>query len=491
MAEILVLYLSDDHRAAERLVGLLRARWTVWWAPDLAHGDWEEAVRAEIPRCTLVLPVLSDVARGDRKAIIKDEMRLARTQGKPILPFLLGPAEMPMGFGDLNRTVAYGWNGDAADTRFQELVSKVATVLEERNNPGLRRPITLKIGEKVLRLPSFIFSVSSFETRLAPQDGLSLLRGLVPGAALVSAYDAARYGGTSARSRFNREFRRLRDTSSVVVLDSGNYEASRKHDYYSVKRNPAGWRRMHYRDVVRRCVPDIAFHFDAVDSRGSAKAVARQIIRNFVSDERALRGTAVTLCPIVHVPVSQRMRPSVAAATIVREVAAELNPSIIAIPERELGEGLRQRFATVKRIREALDSLGRYYPLHLLGTGNPLSMAAFAVAGADLFDGLEWCRTVADYRTGALYHFQQFDMVGEACLGRIRDERIRTIARNPDVPYTTRALAYNVDFFEDWARTMRDLVHSAQQEALLRMIPDIGPALYEQFSKQEAAVRES
>jgi len=476
-----VLYLSDDRIIVERLVKLLRERWSVWWDQDIVHGDWGAMLREELPQCDCVVPVLSDTVKGERKAILKDEMRLAMLHSKPIIPFIIGAAEVPIGFGDLNHTEAFGWRGDPKQPGYQQLVSKIATVVDGSSGSDLRRPNEASIGGKPIRMPSFIFSVSSFETRLQPIDGLSLLAGLQPGAALVSAYDVWKCDGVKQRRTFDRGFRRLCESSTVVVLDSGNYEASRKLDYYSAKSNPSGWRREHYLDTVTRCAPDLAFHFDKVDPNGRATVVAKQIITDYTSDERALRGTGIALCPIVHVPASERASQSRAAAAIVREVAEALDPPLIAIPERELGEGLRQRFATTKMIRNALNTLGRYYPLHLLGTGNPLSMAALAVAGADLFDGLEWCRTVADYRNGFLFHFQQFDIVGEACLGHVRDEQIRAIASNRDVPYATRALAYNIDFFEDWARTMRDLIHSGQQESLLKVIPDAGLALYEQL----------
>ncbi|WP_182212931.1 hypothetical protein [Stenotrophomonas acidaminiphila] len=60
-------------------------------------------------------------------------------------------------------------------------------------------------------------------------------------------------------------------------------------------------------------------------------------------------------------------------------------------------------------LRKALDDNGRYVGLHLLGTGNPISIALYAWAGADSFDGLEWCQTVVDHDTGLLFHLSQSD----------------------------------------------------------------------------------
>lgn len=43
---------------------------------------------------------------------------------------------------------------------------------------------------------------------------------------------------------------------------------------------------------------------------------------------------------------------------------------MIAVPERELGDGIVARARAVHEIRRSLDSLGFYQPLHLLGCGN-------------------------------------------------------------------------------------------------------------------------
>lgn len=76
MADICIAYLSEDEPHVEQLVTLLRQHWDVWWAGDIVHGDWEEQVRTEIPKSSAFVPVLSKHAKGERKVIIKDEMRI-------------------------------------------------------------------------------------------------------------------------------------------------------------------------------------------------------------------------------------------------------------------------------------------------------------------------------------------------------------------------------------------------------------------------------
>lgn len=483
MAEICVVYLSEDAAVVENLVRLLRKKWKVWWASDIAHGDWEKTVRAEISNCLALVPVFSQHATGERTAILKDEMFLAKRQKKPIFPFLIQKTDLPLGFDGLDKTAAYGWHGEEDNRGYKQLKRKLASTIGRGlgESAGSMRMQTLTIRGKTLRLPAFAFSLSSHETQVTPSEGVTLLRELGPAAVLVSAYDAWKNKGDSARLR--SRVKPFRKSDTVLFLDSGNYEAYRKDDRYFPKNNPSGFGKKHFQEMAGELSPDLAFTFDIIDPRGEPKQIAARITKKFREDDRALQERDFPLCPIVHLPAKNGKPLTSCAASIVSKVAAELEPIMLAIPERELGDGLLERARTVRDIRKALDALGKYYPLHLLGTGNPISMIALAAAGADAFDGLEWCRTVADYSTGYLFHFQQFECFSQVCLGRIRDERTRYMIGQPGASYAIRALSYNVDFFEDWIRTMQSMIHSGQVETLLNsMVPNIGPTLFKELS---------
>ena len=481
MADICVIYGSEDEDIVGRLVGLLRQQWDVWWGEDIPHGDWEDAARNEIAAAKAVLAVLSPHINGKRN--FRGELEHACELRKPIFPFLIGAAEIPLAIKQLSRTDAIGWAGDGQQKGFRRLHAKLEKVL----GTGLpveatvARPREMTIKGKRLGLPAFVFSLSSHETQVSPVEGATLLRLLEPGAALVSAYDSWKYYSRS--KKFESSIKAMCQSDAVLFLDSGNYEADRKDDRYARLRNPRGWHVNGFRETAARLSPDIAFSFDSINPKGKPDRVVSAIIKNFRSDDRALTQRDFLLCPIIHLPRTETISPAESAPYIVSRVALQLDPPMLAIPERELGDGLRERAKSVRDIRKALNALGKYYPLHLLGTGNPLSMIALAAAGADSFDGLEWCRTVADYRSGCLFHFQQFDCFEQTCLHRVQNQSIRRLIENPKTPYTMKTLAYNVDFFTDWTRTMRDMIHSHQIESLLKNIPDIGVTIFKDLSQ--------
>ncbi len=474
MADICVIYASEDEDVVGKLITLLRRHWVVWWGNDIPHGPWDESARAEIERARCVLPILSRHTNGKRN--FRGELELACRLEKPLFPLRIGSGDIPLSIEHFSRTEAIGWGGEETHPGFQQLLSKLSKVL----GAGAR-PKVLKVREKLLQLPAFVFSVSSHETQVMPQEGTTLLRLLEPGAVLISAYDAWKYYRRDKSFRTNCEA--LRRSDAILFLDSGNYEAYRKNDRYSPKRNPRGWDNRHFQTTAARISPDLAFSFDTVAPRGEPDRIATRIVASFRDDERALGQRYFPLCPIVHLPPEFKGTLSDCAARIVSMVASELDPILLAIPERELGDGLIERVKAVRHLRRALDSLGKYYPLHLLGTGNPLSMIALAAAGADSFDGLEWCRTVADYATGLLFHFQQFECFSQAYLPRIQDQRVRLLIENTAATYGAKVLGYNVDFLKDWTRTMQNMIHSGQVETLLKAVPNIGPTLFKEISE--------
>lgn len=301
MAEICVIYLSEDEAIVGQLVTLLKKHWDVWWAHDIAHGDWEEAVRSEIDKSTAIVAVLSQHAKGKCKMIIKDEMRYAEKTGKKIFPLLIGPADVPFGFGDLNHTEAHGWSGEESDSGFQQLKSKItATIGGGRSSQnGLVRPKELIVRGKTLRLPAFVFSLSSHETQVTPTEGAPLLHYLESGATLISAYDAWK---GKRDSNLNSSIKKLQSSTDVLFLDSGNYEANRKNDLYAKEKRPNGWKKEYYWKTTARLSPDIAFTFDTVNPKGKPEQIAARIAANFRADDRALPKRDYILCPIIHLP---------------------------------------------------------------------------------------------------------------------------------------------------------------------------------------------
>jgi hypothetical protein len=224
------------------------------------------------------------------------------------------------------------------------------------------------------------------------------------------------------------------------LLDSGNYEGFWK--------GALTWTPACFHEVARESEYHLCFCHDNQEPPGTADDIAEDVVSSLLRDQKHAHGPVV---PIIHGPTE--LLPTAA-----KIVAEQVFPIMLAVPERALGDGIIARIRTVKRLREALDSLGIYCPLHLLGTGNPLSIVAYAMAGADSFDGLEWCQTVVDHETGKLFHFQQWDLF----------KNQTDWGENSMLPYIQSALMHNLEFYRTFMAQLRESLTEDIGEAFLR-----------------------
>jgi queuine/archaeosine tRNA-ribosyltransferase len=276
--------------------------------------------------------------------------------------------------------------------------------------------------------PCFFASVSSVKTNVDPVDAVELLRTVGASHFLVSAFDVSR-AGAEERQRIVDSVTEARRRGARVLLDSGNYERYWHRD--------ETWTRDRYHEVLQSVTCDLAFTFD-VPRDGGLEEVVEHIVAGARVDISA--SSKNVIAPIVHVPGGRcDMAPA-----MIREVAVALHAPVVAIPERELGDGILARAAMVRAIRRELLRSELEVTLHLLGTGNPWSLVLYAAAGADTFDGLEWCQTIADRQTGLLFHFQQYDFF-----------RGQTTFGDGALPFDVAAMAHNIAFFEAWLAEIR------------------------------------
>lgn len=296
------------------------------------------------------------------------------------------------------------------------------------------RPKKLMIGALELDAPVFFPSVSSVKTVLPILDYVRLINALSAfnGQFLVSAYDLCRSDGNE-RKGLQRELARAWDAGTVVLMDSGNYES-----YW--KEAQANWLHGDFHHALKEFSSHLAFGFNEQQPPHDIDDHLQLIVERYEQDKVAAGLT--TIIPILH-GMPQNL-PSICA-----EFVKISDVSILAIPERKLGNGIFERARTVAAIRQALDDRRRYVGLHLLGTGNPISIAIYSVAGADSFDGLEWCQTVVDYETALLFHFSQADFF-----------MAQTRWGDEDWPFQPRVLAHNLKFYSCWMARLRSAIHS-------------------------------
>lgn len=300
------------------------------------------------------------------------------------------------------------------------------------------RKLYFPVRGKALRLPIYFPSISSVKTGLSPFDYFNFLEALQQTHFLVSAFDIDK---SFQREEFIQALKANRNNNGAIILmDSGNYESYWIRD--------KSWSIEGFNEILKHDVSDLAFCYDNQfppdDSKENATGVAMSTKK---SQEVA---TATSIIPIIHCK-KENLNDAVL------ELCNQTNSPMVSIPERILGDGLLERVKTVTNLRRELNKLDNYTFIHLLGTGNPFSLLLFSLAGADSFDGLEWCQTTVNSETALLYHFQQRELINDNC----------TFCKNGEFDYNLTTLGHNLTFYNDWMKKIQEAIETNSEEDLL------------------------
>lgn len=436
MSDVYIVYAHENRKTAEKVFTLLSQQWAVWWDDNIV-GDFGRAISSNIPKTKCIVALFSEHSH---KNTVTDELRIGDTYKKHIIPLILDNSEAPYPYGRLSSIDFREWNEQADHPKFKQLQHKLGLVVPPPQAP--RRLLSIKN----MKLPQVFMSISSFETRFEPAEALQLLKIHNTNALLVSAYDVMR---SSDKRKIIKSINEHKKNGGIVLLDSGNYEADRLDD--------KTWKAAEFREALKIVPHDWAFCFDRMKPGIDPNKNIEKIIKTVKQDQKH---TSSPILPIVHIKQNEdglKVLPS-----IMRKIAEQLKPPIIAVPERELGPGIAARVKTMRRIRKELDELSFYQPVHLLGTGNPRGIALLVSAGADSFDGLEWCRFAVNHKNGSLDHFQHLDLIkAEAD----RTPFLDVVDADEEIGYPGKVALYNLEYYAEFGNMMRSMIATGDHKS--------------------------
>jgi len=249
---------------------------------------------------------------------------------------------------------------------------------------------------------------------------------------LISAYDFANLS-PEEKTRINLK---VKENDIDLLLDSGMYEKAWSGN--------VDWNNDKYLTTIQKVEYRHVLNFD--------KYINPQDIP-LGEIKASINGSDIpNLVPIIHTSNIEDL------PTLCREVASLEKVEMIAIPERELGNGILEGIHTIIRIREALAQLDKYTTIHLLGTGNPLSLLVYSAFGVDSFDGLDWCQTVADFDTATLHHSLQLDFFAHQS----------SYGQEQSMSYMVRLFAHNLEFYTQWMEEINSELEKGTIDEMMR-----------------------
>ncbi len=284
---------------------------------------------------------------------------------------------------------------------------------------GLGRIVKIKIKNKIRLTPIFVPALSSASKT---QEFLRAKRWLIntqPYEFLISAYD------------FDSEFQQLFPTSeSFVILDSGGYELQNL-------KNPKPWNINSFMKVIPLVEPDIVISLDNYGMKFE-KSVAyyKKIKEKFSTD--------IVVEFVINTHNLKELRNHIIKAL------ETIQPSIIAIPEINLGSSFRERISNIKNISELIQSMEEPILLHLLGCSDPESIIEYSFNGVDIFDGLGWNRYVININ-GQEFRFTNFAKLPKECPCYVCQNVIET-------SYSDRVLNHNILAYYNLMEKIREQI---------------------------------
>jgi len=462
MPDICIFYSEPDENKVEALSSILKdLGWSVWWDEEIKNGRWGPEIERKIKTARCVIPIWNSRAVRNT-SITFVEAETSRQLNKPMITLVSEELKPPFPFGAEHITAnVHGWEGRDGANCVCDIVESVESILGTAPKKWMgERPSMINLLGKQVKLPCFIKSISSHETQLDPEAGLTVLS-VFPevDALLISAYDMhlMRKANITTKKQHKSMCKQLKNfdgRGALILLDSGTYEKTRKKDN--------AWTKRKFDWVLRNMPYTYALCYDNLKPPEDVVKNVADVISRVEGDHEDV------LIPILHAPVKKGVRKHELLPDIFLAYALIKQSPFIAVPERELGEGICQKTRTVIRIREKLNTLGRYQPIHILGTGNPLSLSILAAAGADLFDGLEWCRTVADRETGFLFHHQQFDFFKTQAREMARFGIVREAMLETNTSLIFKMGLHNLDFFYEWMEELQNKIHVGSISEMLK-----------------------
>jgi hypothetical protein len=196
---------------------------------------------------------------------------------------------------------------------------------------------------------------------------------------LVSAYDLS-YGTLMESNIY---------ATDVVILDSGGYEALAGTDDcepYGDLRPGRDWLPDAYERVLADITPSsklVIVSFDSVTptpfkSQLNSASILFKRYPEFAGD---------FLCK----PESLS-EPLIDTASLLNHLDDIAAFDLIGVTEKELEESVLKRCERILQIRSALAHRGYETPIHVFGCLDPVTILAYFLCGADVFDGLAWLR---------------------------------------------------------------------------------------------------
>lgn len=296
--------------------------------------------------------------------------------------------------------------------------------------------------------------VPSFSSRGFPQlcEMHHKLREHTTDASLVSAFDIAN----------NHLEEDEIYCSEILFIDSGGFEVGSSGDladlYNFSGQRYKDWSKERHEAVVRRLQPLCPLVVVSYDFRTSvpeqirtAQAFFSKVPREYARD-------------FLIKPTDDEAE-FVDMKSLINHCEELSEFDIIGLTEKELGASFLARCRNLVTLRRALHGNKINVPIHLFGGLDPLSVIAYFVCGADIFDGLSWLRLA--YHNGVALYYNSYALTEGLWTQSNHSIHVHSSLKNLEHLARTQAIMGRFARTQDWRVLELDPLHLKQLQALV------------------------
>jgi hypothetical protein len=240
-----------------------------------------------------------------------------------------------------------------------------------------------------------------------------------------------------------------------MLVDSGGYEARPYADLsepYFDERAARSWTQSDYRRIVNDLPQDLLLGVVNFDECAPVLAQVEAARADFAQ----VRHATIFLCK----------PPTPGHSWIDIDEMLDVAPRFCAfgalgVTEKELGPSPIERCRALIRLRERISVVAGDLPIHVFGCITPLSVLAYFLCGADIFDGLAWLR----------YSFANIVAAFGAEVAILAGE-----VETPDADRLVGQAVANLRFLRRLRRAMHEFCERPDM-AMLKSVPGLAPYL--------------
>jgi queuine/archaeosine tRNA-ribosyltransferase len=303
------------------------------------------------------------------------------------------------------------------------------------------RSLEFKVERNKISTPLFFPSISSYGLKINLSTLVETIKTIEFDTVLISCYDVYYNNEDNKYDFINDRAKKL------TFFDCGCYES-----YWFKDKN---WDFNKYDEVLKTAIFDFYTSYDVyMNEHNNYEDFKEHTYKSIIKSEKSAPKSL--LFPVLH---NTRKNEVI---NLTQDIVADeiIKLKAVAYSERDLGFNIFDVISNIKKIREILNNSNEDIILHILGCGDPKTVALYLFCGVDSFDSRDWAKRTVNHYNNLTYPLNFLEAINCNC----------QICQTPNQSYVSKLLLHNLLYYQKFMNTLRDHI---QQETFNEYISEL------------------